>query len=303
MKLRVLILGYGEMGHAFEHLLAGKHEVRIWSLLVPTNLEAETRHAQVILFCLPVNAHDEVLMRVAPHLQENSLCLSIAKGLNESGLPASSIFAGILGSQNHYGVIYGPMISEEIRRGRFSFADVALSNAEDYPLVHQLLSGSNLVCRPSRDMTGITWGVILKNVYAILFGIADGMQLGDNMRGHLAVTALAELSAIVKLMGGNETTPYGYSGLGDLITTATSADSHHHELGVKLAKGKAEEISGEGVHTMQMVQKYGTFDYQAFPLFLLVSRILRRPANVPELMQGYLQELPGHEAIYTEVRI
>lgn len=29
MKLRVLILGYGEMGHAMEYLLAERHDVRI----------------------------------------------------------------------------------------------------------------------------------------------------------------------------------------------------------------------------------------------------------------------------------
>ncbi|GAB4119340.1 MAG: hypothetical protein Fur0026_09430 [Sideroxydans sp.] len=31
-KLRVLILGYREMGHAMEYLLAARHDVRIWNM-------------------------------------------------------------------------------------------------------------------------------------------------------------------------------------------------------------------------------------------------------------------------------
>jgi len=73
--------------------------------------------------------------------------------------------------------------------------------------------------------------VILKNVYAIMFGVADELKLGDNMRGHLMVAAIAELSGIVQSFGGQAHTPYSYAGLGDLLTTATSEGSHHHALG------------------------------------------------------------------------
>jgi len=31
MKLCILILGYGEMGHAMEYLLGVRHDVRIWN--------------------------------------------------------------------------------------------------------------------------------------------------------------------------------------------------------------------------------------------------------------------------------
>jgi glycerol-3-phosphate dehydrogenase (NAD(P)+) len=65
------------------------------------------------------------------------------------------------------------------------------------------------------DMLGSSWSVILKNVYAIMFGVSDELKLGDNMRGHLMVAASSELSAIVKAFGAEANTPYGYAGLGD----------------------------------------------------------------------------------------
>ena len=49
---------------------------------------------------------------------------------------------------------------------------------------------------------------MLKNVYAILFGVADGLKLGDNMRGWLAVETLREIETIVTALGGSATPPY-----------------------------------------------------------------------------------------------
>jgi glycerol-3-phosphate dehydrogenase (NAD(P)+) len=291
MKLQVLILGYGEMGHALEYLLAERHEVSIWSLGSNTILEEETTKAQVILFCLPANAHHEITRRIEPHLAEGSLCLSIAKGLDESGLTASQVFASVLSDQHRYGVIYGPMISEQIRMDRYSFADVTLSDADDFETICSLFQGTSLICRQIEDMPGSSWSVILKNVYAIMFGVSDELQLGDNMRGHLMVAALTELSAIVSAFGGETHTPYGYAGLGDLLTTATSENSHHHELGRKLASGRFDDISGEGVHTLQMVAKFHLFDTKAYPLFTLVNDIVTKPESLKNKVDGYLLQL------------
>lgn len=58
----------------------------------PAILEEEVAKAQVILFCLPANAHLEITRRIAPFLPQDSLCLSIAKGLDESGKTAPQIF-------------------------------------------------------------------------------------------------------------------------------------------------------------------------------------------------------------------
>src|SRR5574340_1112037 len=108
MKQRVLILGYGEMGHAMEYLLAGRHDVRIWNMGAvvkgsKATLEEEVAEAQVILFCLPVNPHDEIASRIAPHLARDSLCLTIAKGLDESGRTAAQVFEHVFADQHHYG--------------------------------------------------------------------------------------------------------------------------------------------------------------------------------------------------------
>lgn len=301
MKRRVLILGYGKMGHAMESLIAGRHDVRIWNLGTVVKgshatLEEEVAAAQVVLFCLPVNPHHEIVSRIAPHLAAGSLCLTIAKGLDESGRTAAQVFESVLTGGQHYGVVYGPMISAEILSGRHAFADVVLSDNADFQLIFDLFLGSTLICKQAVDMHGRSWSVILKNVYAILFGVSDELKLGNNMRGHLMVTAISELSGIVRSFGGQAHTPYSYAGLGDLLTTATSEDSHHHALGRQLVRGEWSDISGEGVHTLRMVVKHHLFDWRAYPLFSLAHDLVTAPESLQERVEDYLAQLREMES-------
>ncbi|MGA8864970.1 MAG: hypothetical protein WBM09_10910 [Gallionella sp.] len=296
MKIPVLILGYGEMGHAMEQLLGARHDIRIWDMGTVVKgrhatLEQEVAEAQVILFCLPVNPHREIACRIAPHLANGCLCLTIAKGLDESGQTAARIFEDVFGDRHHYGVIYGPMISEELRAGQHGFGDAVLSDSADFTTIQSLFLGSRLVCQQASDMHGRSWSVILKNVYAIMFGVSDELGLGKNMRGHLMVAAIAELSGVVQTLGGKAHTPDGYAGLGDLVTTGTSEDSHHHTLGRQLARGDWSDISGEGVHTLRMVEKFHLFEWRAYPLFSLAHDIVTAPDMLHERVEEYLEQL------------
>ena len=295
-RLRVLVLGHGEMGHAMEYLLKKNHQLEIW-VRNPrgdtrfVSLEEAVPKADIVLFCLPVNPHQEIVKQISPLLNDNCLCLSIAKGLNEKGQTAAQIFAENLLPHQAYGLLYGPMISEEIRAGRYAFAQLGCSDMASYDKVRELYRGTRLYTEHSPDVIGISWSVILKNVYAMVFGVADELQLGDNMRGYLSVAALRELDQIVRKMGGRAGSPYHLAGLGDLITTATSEDSHHHELGRKLARGETQNIKGEGIHTLEMVSKHQLFNIKDYPLFKLIHNIVSDPHDAHSNIEDYLQNI------------
>ena len=104
---------------------------------------------------------------------------------------------------------------------------------------------------------------------------------------------MRELDAIVHGMGGHKSSSYHLAGLGDLITTATSADSHHHELGCKLAREETQNISGEGVHTLEMVSKHQLFNTNEYPLFQLIQEVVACPENVSDRIQDYLTRVYG----------
>jgi len=293
---RVLIVGYGEMGHAMAHLLAGKHSLAIYDSqpvteLPAINVEQQASLADFLLLCVPASPHQDLLNRLAPHLQRHCVCLSIAKGLDEQGRTPAQIYEQIFKRRQPYCLLYGPMISEEIRADRYAFAELGCPDISTFHRVQELYQDTKLLIRHSADITGISWSVILKNVYAIAFGIADELKFGDNMRGFLAVTALQELRTIAEKMGGKSEAPLHLAGLGDLITTATSTGSRHHQLGCKLARGETEDISGEGIHTMAMVKKYRLFDAAPYPLYNLIHDVVLKPVNVTQKFRDYLNRL------------
>lgn len=292
--IRVLVLGYGEMGHAMEYLLHDRCHLDVWEKRPKAGFQSVTLdeaapEADLVLFCLPVNPHREIAEHLAPLLKNDCISLSIAKGLDEAGETAAQIFSDIFGAHQDYALMYGPMISEEIRAGRYAFAQLGCRNEHIYDTVYKLFDGTRLYIERTSDIDGISWSVILKNIYALVFGMADELQMGDNMRGYLAAASLRELKKIVLTKGGRENSPYYLAGLGDLIATATSEDSHHHELGRMLARGEHKNIEGEGIHTLAMVIRHNLFREADYPLFSLIHDIVRDPRDIHERINNYLR--------------
>jgi glycerol-3-phosphate dehydrogenase (NAD(P)+) len=300
-RIRVLVLGHGEMGRAMERLLAERTALAVWDKFPQdgfrsVSLDEAAPRSEVVIFCVPTFPHAQVLAEVLPFLQPECICLSVAKGLDEAGRPVTRILEAALGENFGYGVLHGPMIAEEIQAGRHAFAQLGCRGAGVAGRVTTLFAGTRLQVTPVADMVGINWAVILKNVYAMAFGMADELGLGDNVRGWLAVTALRELDAIVQRMGGAPGTAYGLAGLGDLITTATSEHSHHHELGRRLARGgtragEAGGIEGEAIRTLGIVARGGLLDESAFPLFRWVHGVVRDPEDVRRRFEGFLDAM------------
>ena len=290
---KILVIGYGEMGHAMEFLLGGRCELGFHDILpmdghVSVELESAAARADYVIYCVPVAPLAALAERVVAVLNDASISLSVAKGLDDRGRPAARIFQDVYAGRYAYAVLYGPMISEEIRAGRAAFAQVGVSRAGVYERIAALFAGSGLALEYSADIHGISWSSVLKNVYALLFGVADELGLGDNVRGYLAVAVQAEMARIVVQMGGCESSARQLAGLGDLVTTATSAGSHHHELGRLLARGEHEELRGEGLHTLEMVRTLDLIDTGAYPLFRLVQELLEEPGSIEARMHALL---------------
>lgn len=294
-RFQVLVLGHGEMGHALSQLLRPHHDAVVWErrpkTATPVMLEGAAAHSDFVLFCVPARPHAELAARLIPALAPQAICISIAKGLDDDGHTAAQVFARCFGDRHPYALLYGPMIAEEIRAGRPAFAELGTTAHTTAARVKTLFAGTTLALRETRDIDGMAWSAVLKNVYALLFGIADGLALGDNMRGFLVAAITEEMQRLVTRLGGDATVPHPLAGLGDLITTATSAGSHHHALGMRLARGEPGPYSGEGVHTVEMVGRFSIFETQMFPLFRLVGAILRDASSAREMVGEYLGTL------------
>ena len=292
IKQRVLIVGYGEMGHAMQHLLQGRHAITVWHCDTAEGMAVPLRQAATdkdfIILCIPTGPLHDIAVELKPSLHKETLVISISKGLDDKGRIAFDAVSEALESSTPRAVIYGPMISEELRADRPGFAQIGSPDPEWAQRVQSLFADSGLYLTATTDTVGISWCAVLKNVYAMAFGMADGLKLGDNVRGYLATVTLQELAAISREKGGAEAAPYGLAGLGDLITTATSADSHHHALGMQLARGERDNLAGEGTHTIELIGKLNLIDSRQYPLMRLIMEIVLTDSDVREKWRYFL---------------
>jgi len=292
IKQRVLIVGYGEMGHAIQHLLQHRHTISVWHIDTPEGMVVPLKQAaagkDAIILCIPTGPLYEVVSGLKTALRDDTLVISIAKGLDDKGRFAFDAVSAVLESSTPRAVIYGPMISEELRADRPGFAQVGSPDPEWAQRILSLFADSGLYLTSTTDTTGISWCAVLKNIYAMAFGMADELKLGDNVRGYLATVTMQELAAISRQKGGTEAAPYGLAGLGDLLTTATSIDSHHHALGMQLARGERDNLAGEGTHTIGLISRLNLIDTERYPLMRLIQEIVLTECDAREMWQYYL---------------
>lgn len=281
----VAILGHGAMGRTMERLLSERCRVRIWDLDPETGKENRPlgealEGAGFVVFALPAKPHEKVAQQVLREGPADALWLTVAKGLDARGRTPMEAMEAAGGERERLALLYGPMIAEELFDGRAGFADLACDADGTFERVRALFRGGPLHVRRSRDMDGTSWGVILKNVYVPLIGFADGLECGDNVRGFLVAGVLEELDRIVQAMGGEAGTAYGLAGLADLVTTATSPDSHHRGVGVDIARGRHEGIRAEGkwirtegFHTLLRARERGLIDPAKHPFYRAAERV------------------------------
>src|SRR5690606_17166780 len=109
---------------------------------------------------------------------------------------------------------------------------------------------------------GVELGGALKNIYAIICGMAAALGAGHNTQAMLLTRSLAEMGRFAGAMGANPMTFLGLAGMRDLILTCTSDLSRNYRVGYALGEGKPlEEVVSwlgqvaEGVNTLRQTKQ------------------------------------------------
>lgn len=291
MTATVVIAGFGQMGHAMQALLRERAALRIWEIApekpgLPDAIGTAAPQADFLLVCVPTTAHAAVLTPLVDRLGERTATLSIAKGLDDAGRCAADILSAQLPARS-WGVLGGPMIANELIAGKPGFAELGTGDPTLVGRV-RLLFPNWLGLEPKPHPQAVSWCGVLKNIYAPLVGIADGLGWGDNARGHLVMAATREMQILVERYAGSSGGAYGDAGFADFVTTVTSASSHHYALGRRLAAGDVSNLECEGVHSLRILRAQGRLSTRDCPLLLIASGIVQTPGGVASQLHGWL---------------
>lgn len=288
--LKIAVLGGGSFGTAIANILAANgHETTLWMrsveqankcrqerqnsrylpgfnldsrLLFSADLQASVKNAELIFISIPSNSFRQIAQDLIGKVAKGVGIISTAKGIEpESFTLMSEILKQEL-PDNPRGVLSGPNFAKEIVQYQQTGTVIASTDADLVQLVQRVLSSSTFRVYANHDPYGVELGGSLKNIYAIVCGMAAALGAGHNTQAMLLTRSLAEMGRFAQKMGSDPMTFLGLAGVGDLILTCTSDLSRNYRVGFALGQGKKlDEIVqqlgqvAEGVNTLKQVKQ------------------------------------------------
>ena len=277
---KISVIGSGGWGIALTILLhKNGHDLTIWSfdkkeaeelkktrqnktklpnILLPedikvtNDLKEAVDDKDILILAVPSKAIRSVSKSLKNIIKDNQIIVNVAKGLEEDTLETmTDIIEEELKDKNpKVAVLSGPSHAEEVGRGIPTTCVVSAHNKELTLYLQNIFMNPSFRVYTSLDMLGVEIGGALKNVIALAAGIADGLNYGDNTKAALITRGIKEISALGVAMGGEQSTFYGLTGLGDLIVTCASMHSRNRRAGILLGQGKTLD---EAIKEVNMV--------------------------------------------------
>lgn len=264
-------------------------------LLISSQIAEVLTGASMVFVVVPSVGVPEILADLSSDYKRVPLVLC-AKGLASDGQPLSE-----WASSWHFdkvAVLSGPNHAEEIGRG-LPAATVVASQDEQHALTVQgLLTSPSFRLYTSRDVIGVELGGVLKNVMAVAAGMSDGLQLGDNAKASLLTRGLREMSCYLDTLGALPETVYGLSGLGDLLTTATSKHSRNRAAGEAIARGNNPEQGGkvvEGLRTARLLHDWALAEGHDLPIVAAVAKVVSNECSPEDALADLMSRHPRAE--------
>ena len=288
---KVAVLGGGSFGTVLANIAASNgSDVSLWvrdseqalrinsegantdyhpELQLSSNIEASEKldevvnNASIVLIATPSLIFENIVQRITPYIEEGAHIISCTKGIKLDPFRSMSdiISANINSNTNSVGVLSGPNLAREIAEKKIAGTVIASSSNELIRDVKTTLSSDTFKVYSSNDVQGVELAGALKNIYAIICGMADSLNVGENAVGLILTRSMAEMSRFAVAKGADPITFLGLSGMGDLVATCTSNLSRNFQLGFNLGSGLSLEESkdkvgqvAEGIRTLEVIK-------------------------------------------------
>lgn len=290
ISLTVTVLGGGSFGTAIANIIAhNNHKTFLWmrsaehaeacqkareniqylpgyhlanNLVITSDLRMAVSQSDLVFVSIPSHSFRSVTQTIRPFLRKDAIVISTAKGIEPQGFTLMSQILEQELPDHPIGVLSGPNFAKEIVRQQQTGSVIASSDERVIDCVQKTLCSSTFRVYSNHDRYGVELGGALKNIYAIICGMAAALGAGQNTQAMLLTRSLAEMGRFAHLMGANPMTFLGLAGVGDLILTCTSDLSRNYRVGFALGQGKnlEEVVAGlgqvaEGVNTLKQVKQ------------------------------------------------
>lgn len=277
---KVAIVGAGELGQAIGKLLRENGAAaNLWDSdpsKVPghVSLEDHISPADFVFFCIPSWAMRNALENALPFLQHAASVVAFAKGIEECSLKTMGEFLpDVLPDGQRYAVAGGPMLAKEISAGMTAVCVIASRDEGVRNELRDLLASPRCKIELHKDVQSVSLAGVLKNIYSVSLGIADGLGMSGNQKGWLVARAIKEMTDVGKVLGADPEIILGTSGVGDFIATGYSPHSRNRAVGDEIVKNGSCNLRGEGLHSLPSLTARLGERGSTFPLLHLINEV------------------------------
>lgn len=331
---RVAVIGAGSWGSALAMVLAdNKHDVRIWGrrtelieeinvhhtnkkylpgIILPEEIKAFEKmeealdDVEAVIIVVPTKAIRETVRELMMKLNRKVIIIHASKGIEPGTHKRISEMIEdemqSYGKLEHVVALSGPSHAEEVSKRQPTTVTVASKSEQASEFAQDLFFNQHFRVYTNPDLIGVEIGGALKNIIALVCGLTEGLQLGDNSKAAIMTRGLTEIARIGMKLGANPMTFAGLSGLGDLIVTCTSYHSRNFRAGLMLGKGKTlNEVLDEmgmvveGVRTTQATYELASKLQVDMPITIALYKVLFEQANPQEAAEGLMGRVKKHE--------
>lgn len=134
-------------------------------------------------------------------------------------------------------VIGGPSHAEEVAMERLSHLTIGSEDLEYAEEVAKMLRNRYIKTSTTMDILGLEYSAVLKNIYAIMCGICNGLKYGDNFRAVLVTNCIKEMDRFLDMVSPVKRNITDSAYLGDLLVTGYSSFSRNLTFGTLIGKG------------------------------------------------------------------
>lgn len=332
----IAVLGGGSFGTAIANIIATngfktflwmRHEIRARecqinrenpeylpghklhpNLTVTSDFDEAVVASDIVFISVPSGSFREIAKRVAPLLQKEAMVISTTKGIEADNFTLMSQILEQELPNVSIGVLSGPNFAKEIIDKQLTGTVIASEFQQITDTIPKILSSDTFRVYINNDRYGVELGGALKNMYAIMAGMAGAVGVGHNSIAMLLTRSLAEMGRMAKKLGANPMTFLGLAGVGDLILTCTSDLSRNYRLGYALGRGDSVEKAMadigqavEGFNTVKLVKEKAEELDVYMPLVFGLYAVLFEEKHMSEVMRGLMLGEQNHDVEYTGI--
>lgn len=226
------------------------------------DIEQAVSGSRLVFVAVPSAYFRTVVRTMLPALTADTMLVSTTKGIEAGSFLLMSQVMREEAPEALIGVLSGPNLAGEIAKRSLTGTVIASSHEAVRQRVREVLKSDYFRVYTNDDMFGVELGGSLKNIYAIIAGLASAKGMGQNTNSMLITRSLTEMARFGRELGADPMTFLGLAGVGDLIVTCSSSLSRNFRVGLALGEGKSiqQAIAGigqvaEGVNTLKQVKE------------------------------------------------